>query len=237
LVSGDFNMKALLAIVEGQSNAIRAKRVVFDALDVLMRIFDNPNRERSEMYALNEWLLDHQMTAIITVKAFENNNILGRYDFLEFMADCVIRVTQRPGEWVSTRDLQVIKYRGSDFGRNAYPFVIQPDGISVIPISEFGLKHQALGPYISSGNKQIDLILGGGPGLNVSNLNHNSFTCTSKTGERKYRCQPALINAMRDLADQNGFIFTTSTGQVMTSHYLAKHVTLICKQAGITERK
>ncbi len=162
VVSGDFNMKALLAIIDGQSNAIGAKRVVFDALDVLMRIFDNPNRERSEMYALNEWLLDHQMTAILTVKASENNNIYGRYDFLEFMADCVIRLIQRPGEWVSTRELQVIKYRGSDFGRNAYPFVIQPGGISVIPISEFGLKHQALGPYVSSGNKQMDRVLGGG---------------------------------------------------------------------------
>jgi integrase len=75
------------------------------------------------------------------------------------------------------------------------------------------------------------------PGLNVSNLNHNSFTCTSKTGERKYRCQPVLINAMKDIADQDGFIFTTSTGQVMTSHYLAKHVALICKQAGITGKK
>jgi circadian clock protein KaiC len=162
VVSGDFNTKALLAIIEGQSNAIGAKRIVFDALDALLRLFDNPNRERSEMYALNEWLLNHQMTAILTVKASEDNSLFGRYDFLEFMADCVIRVIQRPGEWVSTRELQVIKYRGSDFGRNSYPFVIQPGGISVIPISEFGLQHQAMGPHISSGNKQMDVILGGG---------------------------------------------------------------------------
>ena len=162
VVSGDFNLKALLAIIEGQSKAIDAKRIVFDALDVLMRLFDNPNRERSEMYYLNEWLLDHKMTAILTVKASGGNSIFERYEFLEFMADCVIRLIQRPGEWVSTRELQVIKFRGSDFGRNAYPFVIQPGGISVIPISEFGLQHQAMGPHVSSGNRQMDSVLGGG---------------------------------------------------------------------------
>lgn len=162
VISGDFNLKALLAIIEGQSQAIGAKRIVFDALDVLIRLFDNPSRERSEMYGLNEWLLDRKMTAILTVKASGGDSIFDRYEFLEFMADCVIRLIQRPGEWVATRELQVIKYRGSDFGRNAYPFVIQPGGISVIPISEFGLQHQAMGPHVSSGNEQLDSVLGGG---------------------------------------------------------------------------
>ncbi len=162
VVSGDFNIKALLAIIEGQAKGIGACRIVFDALDVLLRLFDNPARERNEMYALYEWLLDHEMTAILTVKASEDNNIFSRYEFLEFMADCVIRLIQRPGEWVSTRELQIIKYRGSDFGRNDYPFVIQPGGISVIPISEFSLQHKPLGPFISSGNSQLDRILGGG---------------------------------------------------------------------------
>jgi len=162
VVSGDFNLKALLAIIEGQANAIGAKRIVFDALDMLIRLFENPGRERSEMYNLNEWLLDHKMTAILTVKASGGDSIFDRYEFLEFMADCVIRLIQRPGDWVSTRELQVIKYRGSDFGRNAYPFVIQQDGISIIPISEFGLQHQAMGPHVSSGHEQMDSVLGGG---------------------------------------------------------------------------
>lgn len=162
VIAGDFNLKALLAIIEGQSKTIGAKRIVFDALDVLIRLFENPGRERSEMYWLNEWLLDRRMTAILTVKDSGGGSIFDRYEFLEFMADCVIQLIQRPGEWVATRELQIIKYRGSDFGRNAYPFVIQPGGISVIPISEFGLQHQAMGSYVSSGNKQMDRVLGGG---------------------------------------------------------------------------
>jgi circadian clock protein KaiC len=162
VVSGDFNLKGLLAIIEGQAKAIGARRIVLDALDVLLRLFDNPARERNEMYSLHEWLLDHRITSILTVKATERNNIYNRYEFLEYMADCVIRLIQRPEDWVSTRELQVIKYRGSDFGRNPYPFVIQPGGISVIPITEFSLQHQPLGPFISSGNTGLDNVLGGG---------------------------------------------------------------------------
>ena len=75
VVSGDFNLKALLAIIEGQSKAIGAKRIVFDALDMLIRLFDNSNRERNEMYYLNEWLLDHKMTAVLTVKISGGNSI------------------------------------------------------------------------------------------------------------------------------------------------------------------
>jgi circadian clock protein KaiC len=162
VISGDFSLKALLSIIDGLTKSLGARRIVFDAIDGLLRLFDNPARERSEMYALHEWLLDHGLTAILTVKALEGNNIVGQYEFLEFMTDCVIRLVQRPGQWVSTRELQVIKYRGSDFGRNSYPLVIQPGGISVIPISQFDLQHQPLGPHIPSGNSQLDIILGGG---------------------------------------------------------------------------
>ena len=124
VVSGEFSIKGLLSIIEGQSKKIGATRVVFDALDVLMRLFDDPNRERNELYALNNWLLDHDMTSVITVKAAEGGDILPRYGFLEFMADCVIFLSQKPTEQAPTRQLQVIKYRGSGFGSNTYPFVI-----------------------------------------------------------------------------------------------------------------
>ncbi len=162
VVSGDFNIKGLLAILEGQAGSLKAKRIVFDAIDVLLRLYSDPGRERAEMYALHEWLLSHEMTAILTVKAPQGNGAERRYEFLEYMADCVIKLIQRPGDWVSTRELQVLKYRGSDFGRNAYPFVIRPGGVNVIPISEFSLQHAPLGPHLSTGNTDLDRLFGGG---------------------------------------------------------------------------
>jgi circadian clock protein KaiC len=45
VISGDFNLKGLLAIIEGKAREIGAERIVIDALDVLMRIFNDQSRE------------------------------------------------------------------------------------------------------------------------------------------------------------------------------------------------
>ena len=51
------------------------------------------------------------------------------------MCDCVISLTARVQNQVSTRRLRVLKYRGSSFGRNEYPYVITEGGIQTAPIS------------------------------------------------------------------------------------------------------
>src|SRR6185436_13856575 len=66
--SGDFDINGLLAIVDGQAKRIGAKQVVMDALDVLMRVFDDPQRERNALYRLHDWLIDRKFTSVLTVK-------------------------------------------------------------------------------------------------------------------------------------------------------------------------
>src|SRR5439155_1251569 len=85
-----------------------------------------------------------------------------RYAFLDFMADCVIHVDQRVTAQVATRRLRVIKYRGSGYGRNEYPFIISENGINVIPITSNVLQHRPPGPKVSSGQARLDDILAGG---------------------------------------------------------------------------
>jgi integrase len=76
------------------------------------------------------------------------------------------------------------------------------------------------------------------PGINISNLSNDSFTVSDeKTGERRYRCLPEILNLMRQIANKDGFIFTSRTGRVMTSKDLSKLVTRIVKAAGITGKK
>jgi circadian clock protein KaiC len=221
VVSGDFNIKALLAIIQGQSRILGAGRIVFDALDVLMRIYDDSTRERGEMYLLHEWLLDNEMTAILTVKALGGNGtVFGRYEFLEFMADCVIRLIQRPGEWVSTRELQIIKYRGSDFGRNAYPFVIQPGGVSVIPISEFGLRHKALGPHMSSGIVALDNLMGGGY------RRGSSLLIAGSSGTGKTTLASTFVKAASDRGEKTLFLGFEESKEAMVENMLSPGIDL-----------
>jgi len=56
----------------------------------------------------------------------------------------------------------VVKYRGSRFGSNEYPFVIDAPGITLLPISEVGLSHQALGERFPTGLAALDGLIGGG---------------------------------------------------------------------------
>src|SRR5438477_9424441 len=108
------------AMVDGHRKRIRSGHVVMNALDVLMRIFGDAQRERAELYRLHDWLIDRKLTSILTVKAQLDGSMAHRYEFLDFMADCVIRLDHRVVGQVATRRLRVIKYRGSNFGTNEY---------------------------------------------------------------------------------------------------------------------
>ncbi len=162
VISGDFSIKGLLAILHQRAKAMRARRIVIDAVDALLHLYDSPMRERHELYALHEWLLDRNLTAIMTVKTTPQEEAPSRYAFLDFMADCVIQVDQRVTAQITTRRLRVLKYRGSGFGRNEYPFVIRENGINVIPITSNVLMHRPLGLKLSSGQARLDDVLGGG---------------------------------------------------------------------------
>jgi circadian clock protein KaiC len=111
---------------------------------------------------LNNWLTDHGFTTVLSVKRAEGSDPNGHYEFLDYLADCVIHLDQRVSSQVTTRRLRVIKYRGSGYGRNEYPYVISRAGVRVVPISAVELRHQGLGAPVTSGLADLDAILGGG---------------------------------------------------------------------------
>jgi circadian clock protein KaiC len=145
ILAGDFDLQALLAIIAGRSQALGARRIVIDAVDVLTRLYRDPWREQSELYTLHRWLADREMTTIFTMKVLHYQGPLAGYEFLDFMADCVIKLDQRSNNQVSTRRLQVIKYRRASFGRNEYPYIIAEDGIHLLAVSSVVLTKQAPG--------------------------------------------------------------------------------------------
>jgi circadian clock protein KaiC len=162
VLSGNFTIKGLLSIMEGKARSMEAKRIVIDAIDILLRLFNDPVRERGELYALFDWLNDHKMTAVLTLKEAAGAVIATRYEFLDFMADCVIHFDHRVIDQVPTRRLRVTKYRGSGFFPNECPFIIREGGVNVIPISGIEMHHKALGVKISSGLPRLDNLLDGG---------------------------------------------------------------------------
>ncbi len=162
IVAGDFDIQGLLAIAGGHVKRIGARQIVMDALDVLLRIYEDAKRERNELSRLHDWLTDQGLTSVLSVKTRRDNDQEAQYEFLDFMADCVIRLDHRVLGQVATRRLRVIKYRGSGFGTNEYPYVFGEQGIVLFPLTTAELTHQPLGTKVSTGLKGLDLMLDGG---------------------------------------------------------------------------
>ncbi len=160
LVSGKFSLKPLLSIISHKAQEMKAKRLVIDALDVLLQLLEEPFAVRSELHYLNHWLSQQGLTTILTLKPREDGSRL--QDFFMSMADCAIVLDARVLNQVTTRRLRVIKYRGSSFGRNEYPFIITDKGLQTIPITSIELKHKPFSSRFSTGIPRLDRLLDGG---------------------------------------------------------------------------
>jgi circadian clock protein KaiC len=73
----------------------------------------------------------------------------------------VIVLDHRVSDQLSTRRLRIVKFRGTLHGTNEYPFLIDETGISVMPITSVGLRHEASEERISTGVPRLDAMLGG----------------------------------------------------------------------------
>ena len=132
VVVGEFELTALLAILKAKAARTGARRIVFDALDILLSLLDDPAAERRELFRLKEWSLESGLTILLTAKLDANDPpSTRRASLLHFMADCVVALDHRVEEYVSLRDLRVVKYRGSAFAENKFPFSVSPTGIEV----------------------------------------------------------------------------------------------------------
>lgn len=133
--------------------------MVLDTIEVLFAGFKNYAILRSELRRLFRWLKSKGVTAIVTGERGENT--LTRFGLEEYVADCVIVLDNRMVDQIATRRLRIVKFRGSKHGTNEYPFLIEEDGISVLPITSLGLEHIASTERISSGIERLDNMLNG----------------------------------------------------------------------------
>ena len=163
LVAGEFDLVALLAGIGAKAKAMRAKRIVFDSIDVLLSLLNNVAKEQHELHRLADWLTASGLTGIITSKSDQAaGGRAERYGFLPYLSDCTIELTHQTLQRIAQRELRVVKYRGSSFSENAAPMVISPQGIKVAHISAtertFPVSHRR----ISTGIARLDAMLGGG---------------------------------------------------------------------------
>lgn len=157
--TGEYDLEGLFVRLGYAIDSIKAKRVVLDTIEVLFGGLSNQGMVRSELRRLFLWLKDKGVTAIITGESGENT--LTRQGIEEYVSDCVIRLDQRLANDLATRRLHIVKYRGSQHGSNEYPFLIESNGISVLPITSVGLEYAVSNERISTGIDRLDNMMEG----------------------------------------------------------------------------
>jgi circadian clock protein KaiC len=157
--TGSYDLDGLFIRVEHAIKAIGAKRVVLDTLEVLFSGLTQEGIIRAELRRLFRWLKDKGLTAVITGERGEG--MLTRYGLEEYVADCVILLDLRVVEQIATRRLRIVKYRGTIHGTDEYPFLIDEQGISILPLTSLALDHSVTTKFISSGIPQLDEMLSG----------------------------------------------------------------------------
>jgi circadian clock protein KaiC len=157
--TGEYDLDGLFIRLGYAIDSIGAKRVVLDTIENLFAGLSNHGILRAELRRLFSWLKEKGVTAIITGE--KGDGKLTRQGLEEYVSDCVILLDHRIENQISTRRLRIVKYRGSVHGTNEYPFLIDNDGISVLPITSLKLSNQVSSERVSSGIPSLDEMLGG----------------------------------------------------------------------------
>jgi circadian clock protein KaiC len=177
--SGTFDLSGMLAALGAQVADMKASRIVFDALDIVLALLPDAAAQRREIYRLHGWLLEHHLTGIVTLKA--GGETAQSFSFMQFMVDCAVILNHSVVLGVSQRNLRVQKYRGSSFDENESPFLIGRSGFEVAVTRTLGRGGAVVtDERVSSGVERLDTMLGGGYYRGASVL-ITGFPGTAKT--------------------------------------------------------
>lgn len=188
--SGEYDLEGLFIRLGLAIDAIGAKRVVLDTIESLFAGLPNPFILRAELRRLLIWLKEKGVTAIITGESGEKT--LTRQGLEEYVSDCVIALDHRVSEQTSSRRLRIVKYRGSIHGTNEYPFLIDEDGISVMPITSITLLHAVSDERVPTGIPRLDTMLGHTAGFyRGSSVLVSGTAGTGKTSLAAHFCDAA----------------------------------------------
>lgn len=194
--SGEFDLSGMLAMLKAKKNKIGARWIVFDGIDVLLTLLQNPYLETREIYRIRDWLADNEISAIITAKVDGSTSEVIYYGFLQFMVDCVVGFERRIEYGIALHRVGITKYRGSDFVAGEFPVSFGPSGMDVDAPEPSEIRQIASSERVSGGFERLDTMLGGGlfrgsstlitgvPGTSKTTLAGKFLEAACQRGER-----------------------------------------------------
>ena len=206
--TGEYDLDGLFIRLGYAVDSIGAKRVVLDTIETLFSSLTDATILRSELRRLFGWIKDRGLTAIITGERGEGQ--LTRQGLEEYVSDCVVLLDNRVDDEITTRRLRVVKYRGSAHGTNEYPFLIDDEGVSVLPVTSAELSYAVSGDVVSTGIAGLDAMLGPGGFFRGSSVLVSGVAGTGKTTIASHMLDAACARGERCLA----FVFEEGGEQI-----------------------
>jgi circadian clock protein KaiC len=156
--------RKVLAAVE----RVNPQRLVFDSLSELRLLAQSSLRYRRQILAFKQFLVGRDCTVLmLDDRTGEATDMQ-----LQSIAHGVISLDYKaPAYGRVRRELQVLKFRGSDFNSGFHDFVVRKGGLTVFPRLFAGehVDHIAR-RFIASGVADLDALLGGGIERGTSTL-------------------------------------------------------------------
>lgn len=163
LVTGQFDLGALLARIENAVNKLGAKRLAMDSLGAIFSRFEDVGIIRHELFRIAMALKTMGITSLMTAERTIEYGDITRYGVEEFVADNVIIIRNILEEEKRRRSVEVLKFRGTSHQKGEFSFTILPGrGVVIVPLSAIELKQESSDIRITSGNADLDKMCGGG---------------------------------------------------------------------------
>ena len=181
--SGAFDLNGMLAALSALVTATGATRIVFDAVDVLLELIDDPSAQRNELHRLFHWIRSQELTALISAKSdgYMDGNPVPNQPLLLYLSHCVVVLSYSLQEGICGRSLRLLKYRGASHSLNELPMMITGQGISVYGLRPADMSYKVFDTRVSSGVERLDTMLGGGGFYQGSSILLSGSPGTAKT--------------------------------------------------------
>lgn len=139
---------------------IGAQRLVIDAMDGMEGAFIGAEASLySELGRVFDWIREGGTTTVITIGDHRDFSV--RHGVEDYVADCVIGLKQEVSDRLMVRLMRVIKRRGGGHDTNEFPYLMDHEGIFVLPLTGTRLRSSAATEQLSTGIPLLDSMLGG----------------------------------------------------------------------------
>jgi circadian clock protein KaiC len=166
--SAEVELSHLSKLLLEEVDRIKPQRIVLDSLSEMRLLAQNPLRYRRQILTFKQRFAERSATVLL----LDDRSAVGPDVQVHSIVHGLISMSMAPLKYgVFRRCLNVAKLRGVEFREGNHDYMIKRGGLAVFPRLIAAEHHREFNKVMeSSGNAEVDLLVGGGLHTGTSNL-------------------------------------------------------------------